>query len=55
VPGARLRRIAFPRIGTRNTHRAARRNQALLKNAVFNALFLQRLFRATGTSRAFYA
>ncbi|WP_162313636.1 hypothetical protein [Pseudoxanthomonas yeongjuensis] len=55
VPGALLRRIAFPRIGTRDTHRAARRNQALLKNAAFNALFPQRLFRTIGTTRAFDA
>jgi hypothetical protein len=52
LPGSRLCRIAFPRIGTRNTHRVAHRNQVLLKNAAFNALFLQRLFRAIGISRA---
>jgi hypothetical protein len=50
-PGTRLRRFAFPRIGAGNTHQAAHLNRTLLKNAAFNALFLQRLFGMFGTAR----
>ena len=52
TPGSRRRGIAVHRIGTRGTHRAAHHDRTLLKNAAFNALFPQRLFRATGITRA---
>lgn len=52
APGCRHRRIALPRIGARNTHRTARHDRTLLKNAAFNALFPQRLFRSTGIACA---
>ena len=55
VPGSRLRRSALRRVGMRNAHRTEHRNQALLKNAAFNALFSHRLFRTIETTRAFDA
>lgn len=53
--GSRRRGIAVHRIGARDKHRTADHDWTLLKNAVFNALFLQCLFRATGIARAFEA
>lgn len=53
--GSRHRGIAVHRIGARDMHRTADHDWAFLKNAVFNALFLQRLFRATGIARALEA
>ena len=50
APDSRHRGIAVHRIGARDTRRAAHHDWTLLKNAAFNALFLQRLFRTPGTA-----
>lgn len=52
TPLSGRRVIAVPRIGPRNTCRVMRRHQALLKNAAFIAVLLQRLFFESVTTRA---